>query len=164
MALTTLPFLVAGRLPMPAVELLATRLLRRVLHAHPGLFDRLGEYRTSLFVFEPAELPFAFGVRPVTGSVSVRRRGRFLRPDVTIGGPLVLMLALAEGLADGDAEFFSRRLRIEGDMEAALALRNALDDTRLDLPQIFAPRIGPARRPVEKLLATARERLLAELR
>jgi predicted lipid carrier protein YhbT len=164
MALTTLPFLVAGRLPIPAVELLATRLLRRVLTAHPGLFDRLGEYRASLFVFEPADLPFAFGVRPASGAVSVRRRGRFLRPDVTIAGPLVLMLALAEGRADGDAEFFSRRLRIEGDMEAALALRNALDDTRLDLPKVFAPQRGPARRPVEHLLATARERLLAELR
>lgn len=163
MAFITLPLLVAGRLPIPAVELLATRLLRRVLGAHPGLFDRLGQYGTSQFVFEPEELPFAFGVRPAARSVSVRRRGRFLRNDVTISGPLLVMLALAEGRVDGDTEFFSRRLRIEGDMEAALALRNALDDTRLDLPQILAPRSGPARPAIGKLLAMARDRLLADI-
>ncbi|HHY49588.1 MAG TPA: SCP2 domain-containing protein, partial [Alphaproteobacteria bacterium] len=146
------------------VELFATRLLRRVLAAHPALFDRLGGYRASLFVFEPAELPFSFGVRPLCASVSVQRRGHLPRGDVTIGGPLVVLLALAEGRADGDAEFFSRRLRIEGDMEAALALRNALDDARLDLPQILAPRHGPARRPVQQLLGALRARLLAEAR
>jgi predicted lipid carrier protein YhbT len=164
MPLAALAYSAASRLPAPAVALVATRLLARVLAAHPLLFDRLGEYRSSLFAFEPAELPFAFGVRPATGAVSVRRRGLFLRADVTIGGPLAVLLALAEGRADGDAEFFSRRIRIEGDMEAALALRNALDDTRLDLPRIFSPRHGPARGAVERLLASARDRLLREVR
>jgi predicted lipid carrier protein YhbT len=163
MALASLAYFAAARLPRPVLEVLATRLLGRVLRAHPALFDRLGEHRASLFAFEPAELPFSFGVRPASGMVSVRKKGLFLRADVTISGPLFVLLALAEGRADGDAEFFSRRIRVEGDMEAALALRNALDDTRLDLPQILAPR-GPAHDSVERLLCAARKRLLEEVR
>lgn len=40
---------------------------------------------------------------------------------------------LAQGGGDGDALFFSRDITIEGDTEAVLALRNALDDSNLDI-------------------------------
>lgn len=40
---------------------------------------------------------------------------------------------LAQGNGDGDALFFSRDITIEGDTEAIVALRNALDDSSLDI-------------------------------
>ena len=54
------------------------------------------------------------------------------------------MLALAEGRVDGDALFFARRLVVDGDMEAVLALRNALDDNGIDIVKSFGRLSGPA--------------------
>ena len=50
---------------------------------------------------------------------------------------------MAEGRLDGAALFFSRTLSIEGDMEATLALRNALDDARLDFGTLLLGCLGP---------------------
>ena len=77
-----------------------------------------------------------------------------------IAGPIVLLLALAEGRADGDAEFFGRQLTIEGDMEAVLALRNALEDCRIDFAEDLAPARGPLRQPVSAGLGKLRELVL----
>jgi hypothetical protein len=63
--------------------------------------------------------------------------------DAMVKGPLVLLLALLEGRVDGDAEFFARELDVSGDMEAIVALRNALDDSSIDLPSDLAPIAGP---------------------
>jgi len=41
------------------------------------------------------------------------------------------MIELLEGRADGDALFFSRTLTVEGDMEAVVALRNAIDGSEI---------------------------------
>jgi predicted lipid carrier protein YhbT len=77
-----------------------------------------------------------------------------------VSGPLVLLLALAEGRADGDAEFFGRQIVVEGDMEAALALRNALENEAIDFARDLAPG-GLARGPVEAGLARLRTYLMA---
>lgn len=52
----------------------------------------------------------------------------------TIRGPVEPLLDLMEGRADGDALFFSRRLKIEGSMDAVVSLRNALDAAPVSLP------------------------------
>jgi predicted lipid carrier protein YhbT len=49
---------------------------------------------------------------------------------------------MIHGSCDGDALFFSRDLSIEGDTEAVLALRNALDDAEIDLPAEIAAAFG----------------------
>src|SRR5690606_22433020 len=63
--------------------------------------------------------------------------------DARIEGPLVLLLGLLEGRCDADALFFSRELAVTGDMEAMLALRNALDDSAIDLPRELGALTGP---------------------
>lgn len=54
-----------------------------------------------------------------------------------------MLLALLEGKLDGDALFFSRDITVTGDMEAMLALRNALDDCNIDLPSDLGTSAGP---------------------
>jgi ubiquinone biosynthesis protein UbiJ len=63
--------------------------------------------------------------------------------DVTIRGSLSTLIALLEGRVDGDALFFSRDLAVEGDTEALLALRNAVDGEGIDLLRDFAMCLGP---------------------
>lgn len=51
---------------------------------------------------------------------------------------------MIHGTLDGDALFFARDLVIEGDTEAVLALRNALDDAEIDLLTAAAAALGSA--------------------
>jgi predicted lipid carrier protein YhbT len=48
--------------------------------------------------------------------------------------------------------FFSGDIAIEGDIEAILALRNALDDAELDLLQEGAAMLGPLSNPADRVM------------
>lgn len=151
---------IAEPLPLVLVQRAAQLALDRVLHRHPRVFDRLGDFAGRAFCFSPVDLPFEFVVRPRARKVTAFPRRRSLRHDVRISGPLVLLLALAEGRLDGDAEFFGRQVAIDGDMEAVLALRNALENESLDFARDLAPSNRLLRGPVEAILGRAREVLL----
>lgn len=147
---------------VPAVlpEIVGRSAFARVIGRHPRLVGRLGEHAGLTYSFAPTDIPFEFTVVPRSGMVSARRRGARQPWHVRVSGPLVLLLALAEGRADGDAEFFGRQIVIEGDMEAALALRNALENEAIDFTRDLAPS-GVARGPVEAGLARLRTWLLS---
>ena len=120
--------------PLAPLSLLLTRFTRRIAHQQPGLFRRLGPYGSARFVIDPTDLPLAILLEPREGNprVSVQRAPA---GDARIAGPLAALLGLVHGAYDGDALFFSRDLVIEGDTEAVLALRNAIDDAELDLAE-----------------------------
>lgn len=148
-------------IPVPLAQLVAQLAFARVLARHPRIFERLGEYADRTYCFAPADIPFEFAVRLRSGTVRADRPGRILHTDLRISGPMVLLLALAEGRVDGDAEFFGRQISIDGDMEAVLALRNALDNDAIDFAKDLAPARGPLRGPVEQALDRVRTFLLA---
>jgi predicted lipid carrier protein YhbT len=68
-------------------------------------------------------------------------------------------MGLIDGSYDGDALFFSRDLVVEGDVEAVLALRNAIDDAGVDLVADTAALFGPLGPLGERLLGGALLRL-----
>ncbi|MBB3593786.1 putative lipid carrier protein YhbT [Rhizobium sp. BK529] len=150
----------AGIVPLPIAARAASLLFQQVLKSHPRLFDRLGDYRYSSFGFAPSDLAFEFVIRPAGGTIRIFRRGSAPEADARIGGPLLLMLGLVEGRLDGDAVFFARKLTVTGNMEAVLALRNALDDSGIDLVKLTADMSGPIRRPVIATLSCVRRRAL----
>lgn len=128
--------------PLWLMERVARAIFSSVLKAHPGLFERLGDYRQTRYCFSPADLPLHFLVVPAQETLSIAR-GKPPLADARIEGPLVLLLGLLEGRCDADALFFSRDLSVTGDMEAMLALRNALDDSAIDLPREVGALAGP---------------------
>ena len=128
--------------PIRLVERVARILFSGVLAAHPDLFERLGDHRGMRYGFSPTDLPLHFTVVPATRMLTVSR-GAPPTADARIEGPLVLLLGLLEGRCDADALFFSRDLSVTGDMEAMLALRNALDDSAIDLPRDLGALVGP---------------------
>ena len=75
--------------------------------------------------------------------------------DAAIRGALKTLVDLLEGRLDGDALFFSRELAIEGDTEAVVALRNAVDDAEIDLAEDVLSVLGPASRPAGWALSGA---------
>lgn len=151
----------AAPLPLPLVQRLAQSSLEHVLERHPQLFDRLGSFAERPIAICPSDAPFEFTLLLARRTVRAARRGFGSTAYATrISGPIVMLLALAEGRLDGDAEFFGRNISVEGDMETALALRNAAESISLDLVRDLAPRWGWAHRPGQLLLGALRRSLL----
>ncbi len=132
---------------------------------HPDLFAHLADMEENIILIDPVDLPFGFLLR-----LSKAPRLRAIAkdtpmdwaPTATIRGPLVTLIRLLDGRLDGDALFFSRDLMVEGNMEAVVMLRNAVDgagiDLREDLLSVFGPLSGPAR-----LVAGGASRVFARL-
>lgn len=122
-------------LPVAPLSFVLGRVARGVARRRSGLFVRLGHHATKRFLIDPIDLPSALLLCPLSDDpkLYVVRRGDRVEHDCRIAGPLATLLAMIHGAQDGDALFFSRDIVIEGDTEAALALRNALDDAELDL-------------------------------
>ncbi len=121
-------------LPLLPVELVVRRLLANAMQARPSFAARLGEYAGRTFAIDPTDCPFVFLIMPGEEIANVRlvRELRGLDYDAHIAAPLLVLLGMIDGTYDGDALFFSRDLVIEGDTEAVLALRNAMENAELN--------------------------------
>lgn len=154
------PLLAVAMRPLPLLplQLVLSGFLQRILRRNPAMFARLGAHSRARFGIRPTDLPFAFivGATPPYLAV-VRELPAGL--DARISASLANLLALLEGRVDGDALMFSRALVIEGDIEAVLALRNAIDDAQLDLVAELSSLFGPLGGPARRALETARDSL-----
>jgi predicted lipid carrier protein YhbT len=70
------------------------------------------------------------------------RRSRKTAHDARIAGTFLTLLDMVDGRLDGDALFFTRDLIIEGDTEAVVVLRNALDDLEGSVADDIAAAFG----------------------
>ena len=119
--------------------------LRRKLP--PELFERLAGKEVAIEVLEPAF------------RVSFRVRGRHFVPVRPSANPYLRFRATARDFArlaareeDPDTLFFNRRLVVEGDTEAALMVKNALDCLEAPVARRLlrrAMRITRGRAPVD---------------
>ena len=125
---------IAGILPLFPLEMVARRLLSNAMTARPSFAVRLGEHAGRIFAIDPVDCPFVFLLTPGDGDARLRlvRDAAEAVYDARIAAPLVVLLGMIDGTYDGDALFFSRDLVIEGDTEAVLALRNAIENAELD--------------------------------
>lgn len=149
-------------IPLPVVRQVAAAMLAQIVRRHAGLFTRLGEHRGKRYAFLPSDLPWTFVVAPSRPAVVVARKGEQPEADAAVEGPFFMLLALLEGRQDADALFFSRDLAVTGDMEAMLALRNALDDSGIDLPSDLGAMAGPLAPLVSRIAGDVRSRILSE--
>lgn len=153
-----------GAVPLALIQRPLARVVAGVARRHPSLFARLGRHAAMTYLIDPTDLPIALRLWPRADSpaLEVLRTPTRAPWDARIAGPLAALLDMVHGAADGDALFFSRDLAIEGDTEAVLALRNAIDDAEIDLLAELAAALGPigrlAERPARALLPIA-ERL-----
>jgi O2-independent ubiquinone biosynthesis accessory factor UbiT len=121
-------------LPLLPLEIVLRKLLANAMAARPSFGARLGEYAGRCFAIDPVDCPFVFLITPGTDHLDFRvlRRDAAAEHDARIAAPLLVLLGMIDGSYDGDALFFSRDLTIDGDTEAVLALRNALENADLD--------------------------------
>ena len=157
------PILVGGLLlrsvPPELLQPIADRLACRLQSRHSDIFERLSPLGPRRFLIDVTDLPWLFllSVADGAGAVTVLRRDTDETADATIRAPLKVLFGLLDGGIDGDAMFFTRDMTFEGDTEAVVALRNALDgadvDFLADISSAFGPFSGSARGLADCLLA-----------
>ncbi|MHA1537395.1 MAG: ubiquinone anaerobic biosynthesis accessory factor UbiT [Alphaproteobacteria bacterium] len=158
------PVLLAGIAlrPLPPVLLqpILNLAMAKISRRHPGLFDRLTGLEGATFLIDPIDLPICFHLRasPPPRLTAVADDAHPEAPIIaSIRGPLLTLIQLLEGKLDGDALFFSRDLVVEGDTEAVVRLRNAVDGAGIDVMEeilsLFGPFSRPAGRMAERALA-----------
>ncbi|MFH1157963.1 MAG: SCP2 sterol-binding domain-containing protein [Pseudomonadota bacterium] len=120
-------------LSLRLLEHLARFAFCAVADRHPEIFDRLGSHTKCRYLIDVTDTPFVLLLLPKKRDVRVHFRKDAPKADAIIRSPLPRLFELAQGNSDGDALFFSRDITIEGDTEAVVALRNALDDADIDI-------------------------------
>ncbi len=83
--------------------------------------------------------------------------------DVRISGKLADFWRLATRSEDPDTLFFNRDLKLEGDTDAALYIKNLLDALEFDLDSHLEEVVGPRRAPhLRKLIEHIKQSTLLE--
>jgi len=141
------PLLRILRLPPALLQPFCNVALEAVRRAHPLMFRRMGRLEGAWFHIIPADAPVSFFLHASGFSprlVAMGHAGKHpAKPAATITAPPENLIALMDGSRDGDAMFFGRGLRIEGNMEAVLALRNAIEGAAISPLDDLAALLGP---------------------
>jgi len=140
-----LPRRLLAPLPLFPLQPVLAAVIHRIARRRPELFARIGPHKGKTFLIDPVNMPFVLELRPDPGRLLLRarRRHRAGRHDARIAATFLTLLAMIDGRLDGDALFFTRDLRIEGNTEAVVCLRNALDDLEGSVADDVAAMFGP---------------------
>lgn len=109
--------------PLFPLQPLLGRIVRKIAALRPEIFDRIGPHTAKCFIIDPENMPFVLVLHPDPERPRLRA-----------------------------ALFFTRELVIEGDTEAAVCLRNALDDLDGSIADDIADMFGPPGRAALALL------------
>ena len=131
---------------------------RHVAKSRPELFARLGSHVNKRFLIDSIEFPFVLVLVANPARYSLRAYRRYQHPphNASITGAFFDLFNMVDGSLDGDALFFNRVLRITGDVEAVVALRNALDDSDRSVVDTIVGALGPLSQPGARLVAFLR--------
>ncbi|MCL4678085.1 MAG: SCP2 sterol-binding domain-containing protein [Alphaproteobacteria bacterium] len=137
-------YFLAVPLPLPIVNIMFKRLMVAITTKRPELFARLAGHYHKTFLINPTNLPFVIELSPDPRQPRLRacRRRSTAHADASITGSFLTLMGLIDGRLDGDALFFSRDIKVEGDTEALVSLRNALDDIEGSIAQDIAAILG----------------------
>lgn len=156
--LRDVPRLLLTPVPLFMLQPIFDRMAAHVAQARPEVFARLGPHAGKRFLIDPIDLPFVLilAPRPERPLLTPYRRSERPDHDAAIAGTFLDLLDMIDGSLDGDALFFSRDLRVSGDTEAVVTLRNALDDMDGSVVDAVADSFGPLSGPAKLAVAGLR--------
>lgn len=149
----------AGFVPLFLLQPALGRIVRHVARAQPDLFERLGPHTNTNFLIDPLDMNFVLILKPDPYRPLLKALRKEEKPPhgARIAGDFFTLFALIDGQLDGDSLFFTRALTVEGDTEAIVCLRNALDDLDTPVTEEIATAYGPLGRRVLSLLRRLRK-------
>jgi predicted lipid carrier protein YhbT len=156
--LQAIPALLLAAVPLAALQPIFSHVASHVARTRPELFARLGPHTGKHFLIDPIDLPFVLVLRPDAARPNLKayRRSEHPHRDAAIAGTFLNLLDMIDGTLDGDALFFSRDLRVSGDTEAVVALRNALDDFEGSALGSVVESFGPLSKPAALAVSALR--------
>ncbi|MFT8972997.1 ubiquinone anaerobic biosynthesis protein UbiU [Zymomonas mobilis] len=125
-------------LPRPMITPLCRIIVARLEHRIPGLKERLRPLDGKTVFIQPKDLTVGFLLsisngHPHLTAISPESLPKKTEMDARLEASLEVFFHLLHGESDGDALFFSRDLKVDGDMSVVVALRNAMDGLGEDL-------------------------------
>lgn len=138
-------------LPLPLLQPVLNRIICGAAADRPELFNRLGLHQHKTYLIDPINMPFVFILKPHATQPQLkayRRHHSHPNHDARIAGTFLTLMNMVDGQMDGDALFFTRDLVVEGDTEAVVVLRNALDDLDGSIIDDLADQFGAVGRSV----------------
>lgn len=140
-------------IPLPVLGLALSHCVIAIRRRHPEILERMGPHATANILIDPIDMPLTILLQPSrTHPASVMRLSKRCKWDARVSGPIGALFAMVQGSLDGDALFFSRKIKIEGNADAILALRNAIDATEIDLLTEISAHFGPLEPWIENAL------------
>lgn len=117
----------------------------------------MGEASKKSILIDPSDMPFVVHLMPDNETPDMRacRRSNMPEADAYITGTFPELFKLLDTQLDSDALFFSRNVKVTGDLEVVVALRNSLDDVEGSIASDVAALFGP---PGEIFLSFMRHR------
>lgn len=130
--------------PLILIQPALRRIVTTIAQEKPSLFQRIGSHKDKKFLIDPYNLPFVLVLEPNPDHPKLRAYNRDKVPQTQahISGSFLTLLRMIDGELDGDALFFTRELSVEGDTEAVVCLRNALDDVEGSIAEDIAKIFG----------------------
>jgi predicted lipid carrier protein YhbT len=152
------PGVLLAPVPLALLQPIFNRIASHVAQSRPELFHRLGRHAGKRFLIDPIDLPFVLLLTPLPERPLLTAHRRHEEPAhiAAIAGTFFNLLDMIDGALDGDALFFSRDLKVSGDTEAVVALRNALDDFEGSALDSVVASFGPLSRPAGAALSAVR--------
>lgn len=156
--LQSLPRLLLAAVPLSVLQPVLGHIAAHVARSRPELFARLGPHTQKRYLIDPTDLPFVLVLVPDASRPHLRAHRRHENPrhHAGIAGTFFDLLEMIDGSLDGDALFFNRTLRVSGDIEAVVALRNALDDFDGSVVDNILDALGPLSKPAALGLSALR--------
>lgn len=143
--------------PLFVVQAAFDRIVANIHRDRPRLFARMGQAAKKTILIDPTDMHFVVRLSPDMDKPNMRayRRSEVPDCDAQIKGSFEELFKMLDTQLDGDALFFSRTLKVTGDLEVVVALRNALDDIDGSIASDVAALFGP---PGEIFLSFMRHR------
>lgn len=140
-----LPRFLLRPMPIFALQAVFDRIVFHIFKDRPDLFTRMGENAKKSILIDPVDVPFVLVLKPdlKTPELRVHRSADGVQFDASITGDFQSLFRMIDTQLDGDALFFSRDLKIAGDTEAIVSLRNAMDDVEGSIASDVAALHGP---------------------
>ena len=156
--LQNIPGALLALAPLAVIQPILGNIAAHVARNRPELFARLGVHARKRFLIDPTDLPFVLVLSPDNNRPQLRAYRRYEKPahDAVIAGKFFILLDMIDGTLDGDALFFTRDLRVGGDTEAVVALRNALDDFEGSALDSVVGSFGPLAKPAALAVSALR--------
>jgi predicted lipid carrier protein YhbT len=122
-------------LPSHLVNNAIAIILNNINRSHPNLMRRLSALNGKTLLFIPTDTAYNFLAHMQNDRFCLQyiSRNKITETSVRVTGRIIDLFKIVQGQCDADALFFSREIEIEGDVEAIVILRNAIESENINI-------------------------------